>query len=395
MTLSDLPDPIRALDVAVVDEDLLWRVEVMNALRPLYATDFASVAALADRVHLHDRTVVLLGRDLTETVAEELAAIRADRPGVSVVGVAGEQVPEDGLEGVDLVLPADIDDQELVDLLRWVVEERRTAGDADGAGVVTTLAGEAPEREARLVLVTSAKGGVGRSTVALNLATLLARQAPDEQVALVETDAVYGDLGRLLHLRGPGPMRDLWPDHVTDAMVRDDCTFEVGADGLRVVLPPELDDPWSPLGPADARVLVRGAAATADWIVVDVSPHLLHGSELVSLADVVYVVASTELTGLANATTLVGALRRESPRPHAVNLVLVDRAGQGRAAQVVAEAACAPVVATIPNDRHASAAAIEGHPLVDRHPHAGASRALRSLAERTRTALATGPAPTA
>src|SRR5690606_39566028 len=140
--------------------------------------------------------------------------------------------------------------------------------------------------------------------LSLNLAALLARQGPDGQVTLVEPGAVDGDLGRLLHLRGPGRMRALWPDRVTDAMVRDDCTFEVGADGLHVVLPPELEDPWAPLGPADARILVRGAAATADWIVVDVSPHLLHGSELVELADVVYVVASTDLTGLANDTTL-------------------------------------------------------------------------------------------
>jgi MinD-like ATPase involved in chromosome partitioning or flagellar assembly len=113
----------------------------------------------------------------------------------------------------------------------------------------------------------------------------------------------------------------------------------------------------------------------------------------VALADVVYVVASTDLAGLGNATTLTNALRLRAPRPHAVNLVLVDRTGQGGAAKVVAETACAPVVATIPHDRHVPDAIHQPRPFVDQHPRTRAARALRSLAERTRTALgATAPA---
>jgi MinD-like ATPase involved in chromosome partitioning or flagellar assembly len=390
---TELPDPIQQLDVAVVDEDLLWRVDVMNGLRPLYADDFASAASVTARVHELDQTVVLLGREVNEHVAEEVSALRTARPNVVVVAVAGPRVPDGGLPGVDLVLPDDIDDRELVDTVRWFVDERRAAGQTLRTRAAVPEVPAEPERETRLVLVTSAKGGVGRSTVAFNLATLLARQDPEASVALVETDAVYGDLPMFVHRRGPGPLRDLWPGTLTDAMVTEHCTFPFGDDGLEVVLPPTPSDPWQPLGPDDAKVLIRGSSVAHDWIVADISPHLLHGSELVALADVVYVVASTDLAGLGNATTLTNALRLRAPRPHAVNLVLVDRTGQGGAAKVVAETACAPVVATIPHDRHVPDAIHQPRPFVDQHPRTRAARALRSLAERTRTALgATAPA---
>lgn len=382
-----LRDPIQPLDVAVVDQDLLWRVEMMNALRPLYADDFADVATVLDRVHHDDPTLVLLGRGLTPTTPAQLLDLRQARPNVVVVAVASQIVPESGLAGVDHVLPPDLTDEELAGAATEFVLQRR--GDLPELEVVEGVDLDPFQvvADTRLILVTSAKGGVGRSTVALNLATALAQQGVGQHVALVETDPVYGDLGLMLGLPGPGLRTSLSLKALTDDTVLDKCTFPVGDDRLDVVLPPQPSDPWTALTPDEIIVLVGAVALDHDWIVVDVSPHLLRDTSLAPLADLIYVVAPTELAGLKNATILTAALRSKVPHEHVIEVVIVDRADRGRATEAVAEAAGVPVAATVPHDRNVPKSTDRHHAVVVLHPHGTASRALRSLAERAFTTL--------
>lgn len=384
-----LRDPIQPLDVAVVDQDLLWRVELMNAVRPLYADDFADVASVPDRVHPDDPTVVLLGRGLTDNAVAELLDLRATRANIAVVAVASAIVPATGLAGVDHVLPADITDEELAGAVVEYVEERRGALPelpvVEGVEVDT----EQVVADARLVLVTSAKGGVGRTTVALNLAAALAQQGVSRNVALVETDPIYGDLGMMLGLTGPGVRTSIGLESLTDQIVLSQCTFPVGHDRFDVVLPPQPPDPWTPLTPDEVTVLVGAVALDHDWIVVDVSPHVLRDTALTALADAIYVVAPTELSGLKNATILAAALRQRVPFGHLLEMVVVDREGLERKPEVVADASGTPVAASVPHDHWVATAIERQRPLVEVHPRGGASRALRDLAEHTFRALGT------
>lgn len=381
-----LADPIQPLDVAVVDQDLLWRVEVMNALRPLYADDFADVASVPERVHPADPTIVLLGRDLPATTPTQLVELRAARPHASVVAIASPTVPDAGLAGVDHVLAADIDDEDLVaELTRIVGEHRRAAAqearraepDEEGAedrdGTVA---------DARLVVVTAAKGGAGTTTVALNLASTLAREGVGQHVALVETDPVYGDIGMMLGLPAPvvGSEDDLAID---DDLVRERCTFASGEDGLDVVLPPQPADPWLRLGGTDVDALVGAVALDHDWIVVDISPSSLVDSSLGELADLVLLVASTDVRDLKNARIAAAALRRRLGQHHELQLVLVDRDGRNRDVPTVESAAGVAVAGVVPHDRNVAASVARQRPVVELHPHAGAGRALRRLGEQT------------
>lgn len=387
MALRDLPDPIQPLDVAVVDQDLLWRVEMMNALRPLYADDFADVVTTLERVHPADPTVLLLGRNLPDTTHDSLLDLRAARPHTSVIAIASDQVPSGGLAGVDEVVDSAISDEDLVPVVaEFVASHRRSQPELALRGG-PAIDAESAVADARLILVTSAKGGVGRSTVAVNLAVALARNGHEARVALVDTDPVYGDIAMMLGLIGPGRRGELTGDLLTEELVLGRCTFPFGDDGLDVVLPPQPGDPWERMDSDDVTVLTGAVALNHNWIVLDVSPTLLHDTRLPLLADLIYVVAPTDLPGLKNATILASALRLRVTNPGGIELVLVDRDEQGRTAAAVAEAAGVTVAASIPFDRRVSTALERQQPLVLLHPHSPASRNLRSLGDRTLRSL--------
>lgn len=56
-----------------------------------------------------------------------------------------------------------------------------------------------PSRFPKVVSVTGAKGGVGKSTIVVNLAALLARRMPDK-IALIDLYTQYGDIATMLNL---------------------------------------------------------------------------------------------------------------------------------------------------------------------------------------------------
>lgn len=123
--------------------------------------------------------------------------------GLSVVLVAKHEADlllEALRAGVREVVEPDVPEEELsaaVSRVPSVVTHGAASDDTPGG----TATGKA-------VVVVSAKGGVGKSTIAVNLSTALARHAP-QRVVLVDLDAQFGDAASLL---------DLDPEHsVLDA----------------------------------------------------------------------------------------------------------------------------------------------------------------------------------
>jgi pilus assembly protein CpaE len=123
-----------------------------------------------------------------------------------------------------------------------------------------------------VVCVFSGKGGVGKSTIAVNLAVELGRVS-GEDVALVDLDLQFGDVAVMLGLEPPGTMAD-----VVQAYPNIDGPF-IGtlmpeAAGIRVLaapLSPELADLVTPEHVRAALDLLRQAF---DFVVVDMTQHL-------------------------------------------------------------------------------------------------------------------------
>lgn len=125
----------------------------------------------------------------------------------------------------------------------------------------------------RVVVVTGPRGGVGRSTIAANLAVALAAEAPKDTV-LVDLDLHFGDVGVMLDLQPLGTIADVFEAPASmDSLVLKTFLTQHPA-GLWVLCSspsPTIADTATPM--AVGRLL-RQLAAEFRYVVVDTSARL-------------------------------------------------------------------------------------------------------------------------
>jgi len=174
----------------------------------------------------------------------------------------------------------------------------------------------------RLVCVTSAKGGVGVSTVAANLAVLLARSS--QAVCAVDLDLAHGDLQVLLDLRPRTSLAD----------AARDLDPEQGTLSWEEYLVHHATGPWllaAPHSPHEAAAVTEAAASQViqalrgahEKVVADVPPS--YGELALSVyeaAERVVVVTSPEITALRRTRELLAVLERIGVPEERVVLVL-------------------------------------------------------------------------
>ncbi len=141
--------------------------------------------------------VVAFGDDVGLDTALRLARVlERDRPEVTVMLVTepSTKLWEQAMKaGVEVVLPPDAGDDQVRE------EFERVLAAADRRREVIAGTSEGNPRSHRVITVTAAKGGAGKSVVATNLAMGLAMAAPGK-VAVVDLDLQFGDVAGGLQL---------------------------------------------------------------------------------------------------------------------------------------------------------------------------------------------------
>jgi pilus assembly protein CpaE len=195
--------------------------------------------------------------------------------------------------GADDVIARPVDDRELDARVEALdLRFRRSKELHPGIMVAAT---RRPGR--RLVAVFSPKGGVGTTTVAVNLGLVLAARQPD-QVALLDLGGGIGQVWTHLDLTPRVTLGDL----LRDGHAQDDPAALAGyltrhASGLRVLAAPAA--PISVLPADQAGRLVETALAAVPTVVVDAGSRLEPGTEaILAQADDVLVVVTPEFTAL-------------------------------------------------------------------------------------------------
>jgi capsular exopolysaccharide synthesis family protein len=162
----------------------------------------------------------------------------------------------------------------------------------------------AAERDMRVVLVTSALPGEGKSTVAVNLARVAATSG--NRVLLIDADLRRPSLTTTLGLRAPAGLSDVVAGHceLQDALRRDPRTglFVIGGSHRL-----HGADALSLLGSAELDSLLTFSRRCFDLVVIDSAPLLPIADTrlLAELADgVVMVIASAQTSSDAIATAL-------------------------------------------------------------------------------------------
>jgi flagellar biosynthesis protein FlhG len=274
-------------------------------------------------------------------------------------------------------------------ILRGLVGERRDA--APGA----TAPRPAPRRNlftrapvaCRTLAVTSGKGGVGKSCLALNLAVAMAKLG--RKVCLLDANPGLGNIDLMCGLNGYWNL-----SHVVSGARSIDEIILTGPAGVHVVPGGSgLEDLAQSSDDVQTHLLdqLTTLEATHDDLVIDTGTGLFPGArQFLAAAERVLVVTTPEPTAIADAYATIKTICGLASVPEP--LVLVNMATDPMAARTILHriretartflqrdifpAGFVPLDAAVPHSIH------QRTPFVTAQPHAPASRAVVQLARR-------------
>lgn len=160
------------------------------------------------------------------------------------------------------------------------------------------------QEKGKIVTVFSAKGGVGCSTIAVNVAIALQQNAASK-VALVDTSLQFGDVGVLLNLYASRTIADLAShiDELDNELIND--IFIAHSSGIKALLAPPRPEVADTVTPALVVDVLERLRTMFDIIIVDTSSVL---DDLVlsvlDISDKIIVVTTPEIPAIKNAKLL-------------------------------------------------------------------------------------------
>ncbi len=239
----------------------------------------------------------------------------------------------------------------------------------------------APSAMSRSYAVYSGKGGVGRTTIAYNLAVCFG-QMPGVRVVLIDGDLQFSDLRGLLRVPDAAPSLLQLP---TDRISESDLASVLWRDpsGIDLLLAPPRVEQSEMVTARDVEKVVSLLRRIYNVIVID-APPAITDTTLVFLddADGILTVVTPDRNSVRAARLAGQAFVAAGMSPHKMMLVL-NRAGTPGISpeQMAAELGRLPDVA-IPDDQPlVKATTAEGVPFVMAHPKAAASLKIMSIAQ--------------
>lgn len=221
-------------------------------------------------------------------------------------------------------------------------------------------------RQGKILTVVSPKGGVGRSTVAANLAVAL-KLSTQKKVALVDGSLYFGDLGVMLNLlsnkticEAVEHIDDLDADLLNDIMV-------THSSGVKVLLAPPQPEMAELVNAEHMRRILVELSGNFDYVVVDTWPSF-HDTVLTAmdLADSILLVMTLEMTAIKDVKLYLEVVEKLNYPSEKVQLVL-NRSGSagGIKIEAVEETLRHKILIGLSNDGVAMLMSInQGVPLV-------------------------------
>jgi pilus assembly protein CpaE len=231
-----------------------------------------------------------------------------------------------------------------------------------------------------VITVFGAKGGIGKSTIAVNLAVAFAQQGTS--TVIVDLDTGFGDVTAMLDLRPERRLDELVRD--TSELTRDDLKrFMTGheASGLDVLAsPPVLA--WKTIEPDGLRRVLELLAKYYDKVVVDTSGTLNDVSEVaLDVATMVLWVTTSEFTSVRDSIEALEALDSLSiPRERTRIVLNSSSADDAVRPQTVKDVLQMDVFWQVPYDRRVRQGTHFGQPIVVSAPQSIAARSMVDLA---------------
>jgi pilus assembly protein CpaE len=331
--------------------------------------------------------------DMDGITATEIIANTVPESPIIMMSVQGEQdyLRRSMLAGAREFLVKPFSADELVNAIRHVHEIEKVkraryaqaapAASAQAASLTSTLQ---PQR-GKIITFFSPKGGVGRTTIATNLAVAL-HQSTGQPVVLVDGSLPFGDVAVILNM---SPKAKTIADLVgafdqVDAEVLE-TVLVPHSTGIKVLLAPPTPEAAELItGPNIKKVLetLRGSYA---WVVVDTWPSFQEQVlTMLDVADVILTLMTLEITSLKNVRVFMEIAEKLGYDEHKVQLVANrnDSSGGIKASDVESSLA-RKIPHTIVSDGRALVLAVNrGVPFVISHRDSQVAKDIFTLADK-------------
>jgi pilus assembly protein CpaE len=175
---------------------------------------------------------------------------------------------------------------------------------------------------ASVTAVFSPKGGVGRTTISVNLAVAAAQTG--KRVALVDASFQFGDVGVLLNLNPRNKsIADLAGELQAGELESLDTFMITHSSGVKVLLAPPTPEQAELIGPSAVKKVLERLRADYDLVVVD-CPSTFNESTLAVLdeADLILTLLTLEITSVKNMRLFLEVCEQLGYGPEKIRLVL-------------------------------------------------------------------------
>jgi pilus assembly protein CpaE len=242
----------------------------------------------------------------------------------------------------------------------------------------------APSTPKGLVIgVFSPKGGVGKTTIATNIAIGLGKVAP-MRVVIVDLDLQFGDVASGLYLNPEHTVKDA----VTPAAAQDSLVLKafltVHPGGIYALCAPQSPVEADDITPEQIGRLLEQLAEEFQYVIVDTAPGLPEiGLAAMDLCTDVVWVSAMDIPSVRGLRSGLDILRQLDILPESRHVVLnMADAKAGLTVQDVESTIGAPVDISIPRSRAVAFSTNRGIPVLQEPVKDPATKGLRQLVDR-------------
>ena len=243
--------------------------------------------------------------DMDGISATEHLASRAPNAAVVMMSVQGEAdyLRRSMLAGAREFLVKPFSSDELTASIRqvYVREQEKASRLVAAPHPSAPRSGAVTDEPGQVVAVFSPKGGVGRTTLAVNLAVAAATEL-GKRVVLMDGSFQFGDVGVLLNLNPKNKsIADLVPELEAGVLESVDTFVITHSSGVRVLLAPPSPETAELLTPSGVKRVIEALRATSDLVIVDCSAFFNDTTlAILDAADVILTLLTLEITSIKN-----------------------------------------------------------------------------------------------